>query len=76
MMEQIHATDELTRLPTELDSPQGKLVYLYLEAADGATADELSQMLSMKKISILSVCNSLTGQNLIEKRDGAYVPLN
>ena len=76
MMEQTHADAGITELPTELNSPQGKLVYLYLEATDGATVDELGAVLAMKKIAILSVLNSLSSQGLIEKRDGAYVPLN
>ncbi len=74
MMEQTHTDPELTELPTELNSAQGKLVYLYLEATDGATVDELGQVLSMRKIDILSVCNSLSSQQLIEKCDGTYVP--
>lgn len=74
MMEQTHISDGITALPTEIDSPQAKLVYLYLEATDGATADELGQVLAMKKIGILSVLNSLSSRNLIEKRDETYVP--
>ncbi|WP_121743854.1 MarR family transcriptional regulator [Natronorubrum halophilum] len=76
MMEQTHATNEISQLPTELESPQGKLVYLYLEAAGSATVDELGQILSMKKIAILSVLNSLSSQDLVEKRGSEYVPSN
>ena len=75
MMEQTHADDGISALPTELNSPQGKLVYLYLEATGGATVDELEQVLAMKKIGILSVLNSLSSQNLVEKRDETYVPV-
>ncbi|MXV63279.1 MarR family transcriptional regulator [Natronorubrum sp. JWXQ-INN-674] len=74
MIEQVRANNEISQLPTDLASPQGKLVYLYLEATGGATVDELGQVLTMKKIAILSVCNSLSSQGLIEKRDGEYVP--
>ena len=74
MMEQTHAADGIDPLPTTLESPQGKLVYLYLEATDGATVDELEQVLAMKKISILSVLGSLSSQNLTEKRGETYVP--
>lgn len=73
MMEQ---RSQLRQLPTEIDSPQGKLVYLTLEATDGATADELAGLLSLQKITILSVCRSLSSQDLIERRDGSYVPLH
>ncbi|AHF98489.1 hypothetical protein HALLA_06155 [Halostagnicola larsenii XH-48] len=64
---------EETALPTELNSPQAKLVYLYLEAADGATVSEVSDALSMKKMTTLSVTNSLSTQGLIEKIDNEYV---
>ena len=76
MMEQHHATTELSQLPTEIESPEGKLVYLSLEATDGATADDLCQLLSMKKLAILSVCNSLSSQGHVEKRGAEYVPRN
>ncbi|ELY46640.1 hypothetical protein [Natronorubrum sulfidifaciens] len=72
MMEQAHADAEISHLPTEIKSPQGKLVYLSLDATGGATVDELGELLAMKKISILSVLNSLSTQNLIEKQDTEY----
>lgn len=64
----------MTSLPTELSSPQGKLVYLYLEATGGATVNDLNEALAMKKIAILSVLNSLSGNDLIEKDGDTYVP--
>ncbi|WP_255168976.1 MarR family transcriptional regulator [Natrononativus amylolyticus] len=60
-------------LPETITSPRAKLVYLYLEAADGATVDELNQVLAMKKIAILSVLGSLSTDGLVEKDDGEYV---
>lgn len=76
MMEpQQFAIDPTQQLPTELDSPQAKLVYLYLEAADGATASDLTEALSMKKIAILSVLNSLSSQGLVEKDDATYATI-
>lgn len=69
------ATDR-TALPTDLNSPQAKLVYLYLETAEGATLREISDALSMKKMAALSVTKSLTGQGLIEKGDDEYVTLH
>lgn len=74
MIEQHHAAADLDQLPTELQSPQGKLVYLCLEASDGATVDELGEILAMKKLAILSVLNSLSSQELIEQRDDTYLP--
>lgn len=60
------------RLPDGIDSPQAKLVYLYLAATDGATVDDLAEALSMKKLSVLSVLRSLSAEGLIE-RDGERV---
>ncbi|WP_049923495.1 hypothetical protein [Halopiger djelfimassiliensis] len=63
----------LEPVPEQLDSPQAKLVYIYLEAADGATVDELSRVLTMKKIDILSVLNTLTSAELVENAGESYV---
>ncbi|GAB7018679.1 MarR family transcriptional regulator [Halostagnicola sp. A-GB9-2] len=65
-----------TPLPTELNSSQAKLVYLYLETTGGATVGELSETLSMKKMATLSVMNSLSTQGLVEKVDDEYIPSN
>ncbi|SDK40974.1 hypothetical protein SAMN04515672_3028 [Natronorubrum texcoconense] len=76
MIEQTHPNAEISQLPTEVESPQGKLVYLYIDATGGATADEMGQILSMKKIGILSVLNSLSSSGLVEKRNDRYVLAN
>ncbi|WP_247003739.1 MarR family transcriptional regulator [Halosolutus gelatinilyticus] len=75
MMTQQFAPDRRFRLPTELDSPQGKLVYLYLDATGGATLEDLKGTLSMRKIAILSVLRSLSSQELIERDGDEYVPI-
>ncbi|MFC6716517.1 MarR family transcriptional regulator [Natrialbaceae archaeon GCM10025810] len=56
------------RLPGDLQSPRSKLVYLYLDAADGATLGELERDLDMPKISLLSVLNKLSS---LDHVDGA-----
>ena len=72
-MMQTHATQTVrTPLPAELDSPQAKLVYLYLATAGESTIDEVADTLSMKKLSALSVLRSLSNEELIE-RDGGRV---
>jgi MarR family transcriptional regulator, organic hydroperoxide resistance regulator len=76
MMEQQLTTAQLDPIPTEIASPQAKLVYLYLEATGSATASDLNEALSMKKLAVLSVLNSLSSQDLVEQEDGAYVPCN
>lgn len=53
-------------IPTDLDSTQAKLVYLYLEATDGAT-------LSMSKLSILSILNTLSSAGHVDRANGEYV---
>ncbi|WP_290818339.1 helix-turn-helix domain-containing protein [Halovivax sp.] len=54
-------------LPETLDSPQAKLVYLYLTTSDGATVDDLADALSMRKLSVLSVLRSLSADGLVER---------
>lgn len=74
MMEGTQTTDRIEQLPTELDSAQSKLVYLSLEATGGATATDLTDILNMQKLCVLSVLSSLSSEGLIEKRDAEYVP--
>ncbi|NKE35157.1 MarR family transcriptional regulator [Natronococcus sp. JC468] len=76
MIEQQLATTQLDPLPDQLDSPQAKLVYLYLEASGGATATDLNEVLAMKKIAVLSVLSCLEGEGLVEKNDAEYVVCN
>lgn len=60
-------------LPDDLDSSQAKLVSLSLEATGGATVDDLGALLEMKKLSILSVLNTLSGAGLVDRRGDEYV---
>ncbi|WP_265109677.1 MarR family transcriptional regulator [Halosolutus halophilus] len=76
MMEHQLATDQFDQLPTELSSPQAKLVYLYLDATGGTTVADLKETLSMQKIAILSVLSSLSKQDLVAKDGETYVPLD
>lgn len=64
---------QVASAPDDLESAQSKLVYIYLEAADGATVDDLGAALAMKKIDILSVLNSLSSDGLVERRGDEYV---
>jgi Mn-dependent DtxR family transcriptional regulator len=76
MMHEAQSTAPITQLPTELDSAQSKLVYVTLEATGGATASDLSQLLNMQKLSVLSVCSALSSEGLIEQPGAEYVPAN
>ena len=80
MMEQQLATgrlapDQLDSLPAELDSPQAKLVYLYLDATGGTTVADLKKTLSLRKMAILSVLRTLSKQELVEKNGATYAPV-
>lgn len=76
MMQQQLSSKQITPLPETLSSPQAKLVYLYIDATDGATVDDLNRTLAMKKIDVLSVLNSLSSDDLVEKTDDQYVTAN
>lgn len=69
-------SSEIDTIPETIQSAQAKLVYLFLEATGGATADDLSDVLAMKKISVLSVLRSLTTQGLVEADGSTYVVAN
>ena len=75
MMQQELTTDQLEPIPAEIASPQAKLVYLYLEAAGTATVDDLNEVLTMKKIDVLSVLDCLSSKGLVDV-DGGRVELN
>ncbi|OAQ53612.1 hypothetical protein HTG_04975 [Natrinema mahii] len=59
-------------LPTDLDSARAKLVYLYLVATDGATADDLCDDLAVTKGTVLSITGTLRDRGYLERRDGRY----
>ena len=67
---------ELEPVPETLDSSQAKLVYLCLEATGGATPEDLGELLAMKQLSILSLLNTLSSEELIERRGDEYVVAN
>ncbi len=70
------STTQIDPVPDDLESARAKLVYIYLEAADGATAEELGDILAMKKINILSVLNSLSSAGYVERTGSEYVVTN
>ncbi len=73
MTQGAQTTARIDQLPVELGSAQSKLVYLTLEATGGATVADLSDLLHMRKLSILSVLSSLEDEALIERADAEYV---
>lgn len=60
-------TNPTGELPTELESPRAKLVYLYLRTTT-ASVDDLQSELDVPKITLYSVLRTLRERNLVEKR--------
>lgn len=58
-------------LPTELESPRAKLVYLYLQRGT-ASIDDLQSDLEVKKITLFSILRTLRERGLVEKQDGQF----
>lgn len=56
-------------VPDELDSTGSKLVYLYLDASNGADISALRESLDMKTISVYPILQTLVSKGLVE-RDG------
>ncbi|WP_226481800.1 helix-turn-helix domain-containing protein [Natrinema amylolyticum] len=71
-MTQTAATGLDVSIPTDLDSARAKLVYLYLAASDGATADDLCDDLAVTKGTVLSITGTLRDRGHLEQRDGRY----
>lgn len=59
-------------LPSELESPRAKLVYLSLQTA-GASIDDLQSDLGLQKIALYSILRTLRERELVEKRGGEFV---
>ncbi|MFB6269848.1 MAG: helix-turn-helix domain-containing protein [Halobacterium sp.] len=62
------------QLPTGVESPRGKLVYLYLSTAESATLDELHEELDVPRITLYSVLKTLRGRGLVREDGERYVP--
>jgi Mn-dependent DtxR family transcriptional regulator len=60
-------------MPTDVESPRGKLVYLYLETVGGASLDELADGLDVQRITLYSVLKTLRERGLVDQHDGQYV---
>ena len=60
-------------VPGTVESPRGKLVYLYLDAVDGATRDEIQEHLGLKAMTLFSTLRTLREEGLVAREDGRYV---
>lgn len=68
----IAETTQRISMPTELESPRAKLVYLFLSTNGTATVNELQNSLDMKKISLYSVLKCLEKDDLVSKDGDCY----
>ncbi len=60
-------------LPETVESPRGKLVYLYLQFHEGATVEELRDGLDLQRITLFSVLKTLEERGVVEQDDEEYV---
>lgn len=64
----------VTELPTEIESPRAKLVYLYLSVAGETSVDDLQSSLDMKKITLFGIVDTLTKRGFAEKDGDTVAP--
>lgn len=60
-------------VPRTVESPRGKLVYLYLDSVGGATRTELQETLGLKAMTLFSTLRTLREDGLVTREDGTYV---
>jgi hypothetical protein len=60
-------------VPDVVETPRAKLVYHYVRAADGASADRICQALEMPRLSVLPVLSTLTRRGVLEDDGEEYV---
>jgi len=59
-------------VPSAVESPRAKLVYLALAAAGPATADELAAMLDETRLALLAVLGTLEERELVVRGSDGY----
>lgn len=70
----ITQTTQATSIPTTLQSPRAKLVYLFLSMHGTTSITELQDSLDMKKISLYSILKTLEDKDIVS-RDGEQYAL-
>lgn len=61
-----------TELPTDITSPRGKLLYLFIKTHNGITVDKMRDHLNEKTINLYGTLKSLEENNHITRTDGVY----
>jgi len=59
-------------LPSELQSPRAKLVYLYLTTNGDATVSEMGESLGMNKLSLYSILKTLRKEGMVACEGDTY----
>lgn len=67
------SVERLTTVPEGIESPRAKLVYVYCSVTDGATTEELCANLSLTRLTLYPILESLEDRDLIEREDDRYV---
>lgn len=63
----------VSTVPDEIESAEAKLVYVYLDAATGATVDDLVEHLGITRLSAFPVLDRLTDKGLVDRDGPLYV---
>lgn len=59
-------------IPEQIQTPRAKLVYFALEVTGGASVPELQELCSLRKLTLLSILDSLSKQSLVEYDGSKY----
>ena len=65
-------TPQTHSVPSSLQSPRARLVYLFLSTNGSSTITELQESLNMKKISLYSILKTLQKKDVISKSGEQY----
>lgn len=66
------AVQQRGSIPEEIKTPRAKLVYFTLEVTEGASVPELQEICSLRKLTLLSILDSLSKQSLVEYTGSKY----
>lgn len=62
-----------SRVPDDLESATAKLVYLYLDVREEATADDVCDALGVNKGTVLAIVRTLRERDHVRRVDDRYV---
>lgn len=66
------ATESSIRIPAALESSNAKLVYLYLDAVNEATVDDLQAALQMQQLTLFPTLDTLESEDLVERNGETF----